>query len=185
VYLLFLVSIFLHGALIWRDPLQRTAAVLVGVAVLGMTLWCLRRSMLAPRMVVELRVDRNAGGRTSFSIISDGRPAPAEVWLNYDDGEQHFAAASGEVPAFPSLRSARFQLPATPARELKVWAHTITAEGTSGSLPARLTVYDGEERREVDLGQSSGQVVLRLNHERCRLEVAFPASPSVRQLLSL
>ncbi len=179
VYLLFLVSIFLHGALIWRDSPQRLAAVFVGVAVLGMTLMCLRRGMLAPRVVVELRVEPNAGGRASFSTISNGRPAPAEVWLNYDDSEQHFAAASGEVLAFPSLRSARFQLPATPARELKVWVHRITPEGASGSLPARLTVYDGEERREVDLGQSGGQVVLRLNHEQSRLEVAFPASSPV------
>jgi hypothetical protein len=185
VYLLFLVSIFLHGALIWRDPAQRLAALLVGVAVLGLTLLSLRRGMLASRVVVELRVDRNAGGRASFSIISNGRPAPAEVWLNYDNSEQHFAAASGQVPAFPSLRSARFQLPATPARELKVWAHMITSEGTSGSLPARLTVYDGEERRKVNLGQSGGQVVLGLNHERCRLDVAFPASSPVSQLLLL
>jgi amino acid permease len=185
VYLLFLVSIVLHGALIWRDPAQRLAALFVGVAVLGMTLLCLRRGMLAPRVVVELRVNLNAGGRATFSIISSGRPAPADVWLKYDDGEQHIAAASGEVPAFPSLQSATFQLPATSARELKVWAHTITPEGASGSLPARLTVYDGEERRAVDLGQSGGQVVLRLNHEQCRLEVAFPASSPVSQLLPL
>ena len=179
VYLLFLVGIFLHGALIWRDPPQRLAALLVGVAVLGMTLLCLHRGMLVPRVVVELRVDRNAGGRATFSIILSGRPAPAEVWLKYDDGEQHIAAANGEVPAFPWLRSATFQLPATPARELKVWAHAITPEGASASLPACLTMYDGEERREVDLGRSGGQVVLRLNHEPCRLEVAFPASSLV------
>src|SRR5262249_468013 len=87
---------------------------------------------------LELRVDRNAGGRASFSIISSGKPAPADVWLKYDDGEQHIAAASGELPAFPSLQSATFLLPATPARELKVWAHTITPEAPPGACPRAL-----------------------------------------------
>jgi hypothetical protein len=175
VYLLFLVSIFLHGALIWRDPPQRLAALFVGVAVLGMTVVCLRRGMLARRLVVEVRVNQNAGGRAAFSILSSGRPAPADVWLNYDDDERHIAAASGEVRSFLSLRSATFQLPATPARELKVWAHAITPEGVSESLPVLLTMYDGDERREFDLGRSGGQTVIRLAQESRRLEMTFPA----------
>jgi amino acid permease len=174
VYLIFLVSIFLHGALIWHDPLQRVAALLVGVTVLGMTLLCLRRGMLAPRVVVELRVERNAGERATFNIISSGRPAPVDVWLDYDDGEQHIAAASGEVRAFPSLQLARFQLPAAPARELKVWAHAITPDGISESLPVFLTVYDGDEQQVFDLGRSGGQTLLHLAHEFCRLEISFP-----------
>src|SRR5262249_15330203 len=109
VYLLFLVSIFLHGALIWRDPPQRLAAFLVGVAVLGMTLVCLRRGLLAPRVVVQLCVEQGAGARATFSIISSGRPAPADVWLNYGDDKQHIVAAGGEVPAFRSIQSATFQ----------------------------------------------------------------------------
>jgi hypothetical protein len=174
VYLLFLVSIFLHGALIWSDPAQRLAALLVGLIVLGMTLVCLRRGMVARRVVVELRVDRSAGGRATYSIISSGRPAPADVWLKYNDGEQHSVAASGKASAFRSLRSATFQLSATPARELKVWAHAITPEGISESLPMLLTVYDGDERREFDLGRSGGQKVLRLAQKSYRLEITFP-----------
>ena len=60
--------------------------------------------------------------------------------------------ASGEVPAFRSLQSATFQRPATPARELKVWAHSITPEGVSESLSALLTVYDGDDRRKLISG---------------------------------
>src|SRR5262249_52336908 len=120
----------------------------------------------------------SAGGRATFSIISSGKPAPADVLLNYDDGQRHIATASGEVRAFLSLRSATFQLPATPARELKVWAHAITPEGISESLPVFLTVYDGDERREFDLGRSGGQTVIHLAHESCRLEMTFPAPVS-------
>jgi hypothetical protein len=151
----------------------------VGVVVLGMAVVCVRRGMLAPRVVVELCVDRSAGGRATFSIISSGRPAPADVWLNYGDGEQHIVAARDEVPAFPSLRSATFQLSPTPAREVKVWAHAITPEGISESLSVLLTVYDGDERREFDLARSGGQTVLHLAHELCRLEITFPAPAPV------
>jgi hypothetical protein len=176
VYLLFLVSIFLHGALIWRDPSQRLAAVFVGVAVLGMTLVCLRRGMLAPRVVVELRVNRNAGGRASFSIISSGRPALADVWLKYDDGEQHIAAASGEVRAFPLLQSATFQLPATPARELKVWAHAITLEGASEALPTRLDVRDGAQAHQIDLHHAGGQALVPLTDAAGAVQVTLSRS---------
>jgi hypothetical protein len=51
IYLLYLVSLFLYGLVIWKDPVQRVVALAVGVTVLSMTIVQFRRRTLARRMV--------------------------------------------------------------------------------------------------------------------------------------
>jgi len=179
VYLLFLVSIFLHGALIWQDPAQRLAALFVGVAVLGMTFLCLRRGMLAPRIVVELRVERSAGERATFSVVASGRPVPADVCLQYDGGAQQSTAASGEVRAFASLQSLTFQLPATAARELKVWAHAISPDGSSEMLPVCLDVQAGAQAHRIDLRSCGGQAIVPLTGTPGAVQVTLSRSEAL------
>jgi amino acid permease len=179
IYLLFLSNLFLHGLLIWQHPLERAGGVLVGLLMLGVTIMMIRRGSFAPRVVVELRDDRRPAGRPHLTITVAAQPAAAEVRLGYPDGEQQVARSEGPLPAIAVLRCIGVQLPAGPARELKVWAHIITSQGISEGLPALLTVYDGDERQDVDLGRCSGQIVLRLKRESCRLEITFPASSSV------
>ena len=74
------------------------------------------------------------------------------------------------------LRSVTFDLPATPARELKVWAHQINPEGHSEPLPARLEVRLGAETRQWDMSQSGGEALLPLNGAGCRVQVALRES---------
>jgi predicted transcriptional regulator len=173
IYLLFLVSLFLHGLVIWENPVQRAAALAVGLLMLGATMAMARRGAFASRVVVELREDQREGRRPAFAITAGGQPATAEVRLGYADGEQRVRVATAEIPTFSALRYATFQLPATDARELKVWAHQITPEGNSESLPARLVVHCGGEKKEFDLKLSAGQVVLLLDGSACRLELTF------------
>jgi len=190
IYLLFLVSLFLHGLVIWENPVQRAAALAVGLLMLGATIAMARRGAFASRVVVELREDQRGRGlrpeacpersrraqpegQAAFAITAGGQPAMAEVRLGYADGEQRVRAATAEIPTFSALRYATFQLPATDARELKVWAHQITPEGNSESLPARLVVHCGGEKKEFDLKLSAGQVVLLLDGTACRLELTF------------
>jgi hypothetical protein len=100
------------------------------------------------------------------------------VRLGYADGEQQIRAATGTVPSFSSLRYVNFRLPATQARELKMWAHKITPEGDSEGLPVWLEVHCGGEKKEFDLKLSGGQVVLPLNGEACRLTITLTESSS-------
>jgi amino acid permease len=172
IYLLALTGLFLHGLVIWEDPVQRFVALAVGLTMLGVTIAMQRRGVFARRLVVELREDQ--GEQASFAVTSGGQAAETAVWLGYPDGEQHRQAATGEVPAFSALRYARFQLPVTQAQELKVWAHKITPERDSEGLPARLEVECGREKQEFDLKLTGGQVVLPLAGEKCRLEIALP-----------
>jgi hypothetical protein len=135
-----------------------------------------RRGSFAPRLVVELRQDQSEGGRALFNITVGGQSVPAAVRLGYPDSEKQHEAATGEVPAFSSLRYAKFQLPAIQARDLKVWAHKITPEGNSEGLPALLEVHRGHEKKDFDLKLSGGQVVLPLEGQACRLAITLPES---------
>ena len=177
VYLLFLSNLLLHGLLIWEHPLLRVGGVLMGLLMLAVTVAMVRRGAFAPRAVVELRDDRRPGGRPLFATSAGGQPAVSLVRLRTDDGEQQIQGASGALPAFSALRSVGVHLPAGPAGELKVWGHTITPDGISESVAARVTIRDGDEQHVFDLGRAGGQIVLRLKHEATQLEFAFPASP--------
>jgi amino acid permease/predicted transcriptional regulator len=193
VYLLFLVSIFLHGLVIWQGPVERAGTLLIGVLMLVVTIVMARRGAFAPRLVVELRVgaglapalgDRKGRPYTSlastrqavFAITAGGQPVTAEVRLGYPEGEQRYQAATGEVTAPSSLRYATFQVPAEQAQELKVWAHKVTPEGDSESLPALLEVRCGDETTRFDLKLSGGQALLPLTGETCRLEITLAES---------
>lgn len=174
VYLFYLFNLLFHGLVIWQDPVQRVVGTLVGLLMLGVTLHLIRKGGFAPRLVIELREDQRQDGQSLFAVTAGGQPAVAEVWLSYEDGEQHVQTATDEIPAFASLRRATFQPPTTKARELKVWTHKITPEGDSESLPARVEVRCGDEREAVDLELFGGQVVLPLTGEACRLEIVLP-----------
>ena len=175
-YLLYLTGLLLHGLVIWENPGQRAVALGVGVMMLGVTIALVRRGSFAPRLVVELRQDQSEGGRALFNITVGGQSLPAAVRLGYPDSEKQHEAATGEVPAFSSLRYAKFQLPAIQARDLKVWAHKITPEGDSEGLPALLEVRCGDEEKDFDLKLAGGQVVLPLEGQACQLAITLPES---------
>jgi hypothetical protein len=103
--------------------------------------------------------------------------------LNYQAGEQHLQAASGDIPNFSSLRSVAFQLPPTPAKELKVWVHQLTPEDFSEILPARVSIHQGQEKQYFEVTSSGGQVVLPLDGQACRVEISL-AKESVSDLLA-
>ena len=180
IYLLFISNLFLHGLVIWEHPLQRAGGVLVGLLMLVVTAAMIRRGAFGPRVVVELREDRRRAGRSLLAIMADGQPAAADVQVGDAQGERRIQGSTGDLPDFATLRSVDIDMPAGGARELKVWAHSISPEGISESLPVHVAVHDGDEKRDVDLGESGGQVVLRLKHELLRLEFAFPAQSPMR-----
>jgi hypothetical protein len=194
IYLLSLTNLFLHGLVIWENPVQRAAALAVGLLMLAATVAMARWGAFAPRLVVELREDqRERGGRPVpkgcfakqsrgvFAVTAGGQPAPAEVRMGYPDGERLVRAATGQVPGFSALRYVKFHLPTTQAQELKMWAHTITPEGDSEGLPALLGVHCSGEKKEFDLKLSGGQVVLPFTGDACKLEITFTTVQSAAE----
>jgi amino acid permease len=182
VYLLFLSNLFLHGLVIWDHAVLRIGGVAIGLVMLVVTVGMIRRGAFAPRVVVELRQDQRRGERSRVTITAGGEPAAAEVRLTDAQGDRLLQGSTGELPELETLRSVWVTLPAGRARELKVWAHTISPDGISERLPVTVTLHDGDERRDLDLDRSGGQMVLPLKHEACRLEftLAAPSAASVK-----
>jgi amino acid permease len=177
IYFLFLANLFVHGLVIWQNPVERAAALAAGVLMIVATVLMVRGSAFAPRAVVELREDQLEPGRSAFAVTSRGEPATAEVRLGYTDGEERIQATAGQVRTFSSLRHVHFHLPTTRARELKVWAHRITTDGDSVGLPALVGVESDGTKQELDLELSRGQGVVPIDGEECR--VAIDLRPSV------
>jgi predicted transcriptional regulator len=165
IYLVAVSTLFLHGLLIWQDPFQRGMALLVGSIILAITALLMRQGAFACRLVIEVRQDTTQEGTGIFTVTDSGRAATeARVQLDYADEERLYQAASGAIPEFAALCSAKFQIPSTKAKELAVWLHRVTVEGQSENLPALLRVSSGKDMREFHMDGASKQFVLPLGN---------------------
>jgi hypothetical protein len=173
IYVLFMGNLMLHGLIIWSGPVERASALAVALLALGSTAWMVRRGVLAPRAVVQLRDDARPGQRAALAITVNGQPASARAGLDYPGDEQTFEAAVREIATFSSLRRVVLQLPAGPARELKVWTHRITLDGDSEPLPALLEVSCADQTRRVDLAAYGGPALVPLTSDACRLQITL------------
>ncbi len=173
IYLISLTSLFLHGLIIWEGPVERAGALLVGVLMIALTVTMLRQGAFAPRAVVQLVEDQSGEGAAHFSVLAGGHPLDSNVRLGYAEGDQHLQAASGPIPDLASLRHATFVLPIRKIRELRVWAHRITEEGSSAGMAALLNVQHGNETAQFDLKLSGGQMTLPVDGEACQVEIGL------------
>jgi hypothetical protein len=171
-----LVNLLVHGLVIYRDPWSRLAALGFALAVIGLAAMMLRRRAFGRRSVIELREDVRERAGSVLTITSAGQPLIAEVRLGQPAGEDRFEAATVAVPSPSKLQYVAVQLPVSPARELKVWAHRVTADGISETLPALVEVQCGTETRRFDLELSNGPVVLPLGSEGCWVRIVLPGA---------
>ena len=178
LYLLFLLGVFLHGLVIWDDPFQRTAAIAVGLIMIGATIIIARRGAFTPRVVVELRVDQRTNEKSEFYITSNGKTTSADVQLEYTGSMQHLIAPSGAIDSIAALNSATFRLADTRAHELKVWTHEITPEGNSMAVPARMEIQANKPTRIDQLGGVDGQKILPIDGTTCWVKIIFGDSVS-------
>ncbi|MBN1285740.1 MAG: hypothetical protein JXB47_10105 [Anaerolineae bacterium] len=176
VYLVSLTSLFLHALVIWESTGPRLVALATGLFAIGFTYFIWRRGGFAPRAALVLTEKAGERGETSlrFTAVVGGRPAPVTVRLYYADGhEQILHATAGVLPDRASLARAVFELPATTARDVKVWARCVTPEKATG-IPAWLTVRHGSE--ETDWGSLEpvgGPVTVLLRGARTSLTFTF------------
>ena len=113
--------------------------------------------------MIEVRQEPVEQGGGTFMVTDCGRAATqARVELGYVDGERSDQAASGAIPDFPELCSAKFHVPGTKAQELLVWVHRVTSDGQSEHLPALVKVSSGTQIREFHLDGIRKQFILSL-----------------------
>ena len=176
LYSLFLGNLLLHGLLVWKNPVARIGALSVALLSLVATAIMIYGGAFATRLVIELRENPQERGRTVFRIIAGGKPKKADVCLGYADGEQHYQAATGEVPSPSLLRYAVFQLSTKRVKELKVWAYRDNSTSGFESLPALVEVENGNKKMSFDLKLSGGKILLPLNNVACCLKIELPES---------
>ena len=179
LYAFFVAVLFLHGFVLWDDPVQRAVAVASGVVTLGATLVFALRGSYRAQAVVELRA--NGDDRpVVFNVTAAGHPAHADVRVDALPEVPVVAASSGELPPLGRLRSVTFRLSPPDVRAVKLWLHRVTADGRSEGLAGRVTVGGGESRA---IDERSGQLVVPLDTSGERIEInvfSIGAEPSGR-----
>jgi amino acid permease len=174
LYLFFLLSVVLHGLVIWDNPWERAGALIVSAAMLAATFAMKRRGAFARRATIEVRSDED-GDRTLFEITVGGRALGSLVDLDYRDDSKTLRAAAGEIPRFSALRRAVFRLDVdsvSAAPEVKVWVHQTMADG--GSIPmqsvARMRSNGIVFERDLELSGGSAVFPMKSGDE---IEVVF------------
>jgi amino acid permease len=184
IYLLFMGLLLVHGLFLWKAPAARAAALGTAAAIAGATVLLVRRGTFAPRLVLELREELGGDGVPAegvlgwFDVSASGQPVSAAVRLEYAHGEQRLHAAAGAIASLARLRGAEFRLPVERVRELKVWAHRVTPEGSSEGLAGVVEVECGGATRQFPLGPSGGKLLLPVAGESCRVWITLAASPA-------
>jgi amino acid permease len=174
IYLIFLCAIFVYGLFIYQGAVERAVTLLIGAAIVVVTIEMLRRGALKKRAVVELHADYSPGGRHQFNVVAGGKPAVTPVRLEYTDCVEQVTAASGSLSSLASLCSAAFELAPGGASEVKVWTHSISPEWISEPLPTKLCVRCDSSWRELDLAQTGGKALLPCDCETCQLTLLLP-----------
>ncbi|NTU77984.1 MAG: hypothetical protein HGA45_01045 [Chloroflexales bacterium] len=152
----FLGVVVLHGLVIWEQPVARAAAlaVVVGVTLLSGDTW--RRGRFAPLAAVELRT--SADGGLLARLVVGGQLVKATCrW----DGRQLVLA-----------------LPATGARELKVWAHLLTPGGESQPLGVVAELVQEDGVRQMKVAAATGWVMVPFDGRVGELRVALSGRQS-------
>jgi amino acid permease len=181
IYVLFIAGILLHGLVIWQDPIQRLCAVSVSLIMLVVTGILIRKGAFSPRVVVEVCEDltpvapglRRGEGRGRFTITACGKPAAARVRSLYAGSEGECTATAGDLPHFGDLRQITLDLPATAARDLKLWAHRLTPEGVSELMPVVVEVRGAGTVRTADLQVTGGQALFPWSATGCQITLCF------------
>lgn len=157
IYAIFTANLFVHGLFIWQGPVERLAALAVGIGVLAVPVILMRQGAFASRTVIELRREAFPECGGSLTIVTSGRRTEARVRMEYARSWTFWSPAAGPIADFSSLRRVQLRLFGQ-MKELKVWAHHETADGDSEGIPIRLTVVSTGHRRAIEL--RSGKAVL-------------------------
>lgn len=140
---IFLAGVVSFGLWIWDNPLERAAAVGVGVAIVVVTLVSARRGAFTPRTVVEYRVEAGPPAVGLVSVVSGGRAIPAAMRAMDLAGERELGGPVGVVPSPGRLRTLKLDLPPSAAHDLTLWLHAVSPEGSSTAPATTIDISVG------------------------------------------
>lgn len=139
---IFLAGVFLHGLVIWQEPVPRLAAIVVGVLTTALAVRLLVTGRFKPRSIIELRLDEAGGG--SVSVTSDGRRVQPE---------QPMPGLTGRGRP---IQPVTIRLDPGRARELRIWSHQVSADGWSSVVPAGATIARADDHEGFSDPEGAG-----------------------------
>ena len=150
VSVIFLAGIFLHAVVIWTDPIERIAALVVGLGTMSLIAIVLVGPTFRRMAIVELRgAADGAPMRPGLTLTIAGKPASADIVLEHRDARGQLTGA--EPIDLASLSRATIAFAPNGTRRLKVWVHTVSAGGESTPVAATVHLEDGRDRRALPL----------------------------------
>lgn len=173
IYLFFLATIFTHGLFIWEDPIPRILAIGIGIWVLGVTVRMLLRGTMKKRISIELREDQRLEGNNILQIVSGGQQFAVEAQLKTLDREENVQGEFVQLPDFEQVNSISLQVEPNEARTVKIWAHRLTAEGSSQGLPVSIEITSGNESQRFDLGETGEKISFPIMGETQQIYFSF------------
>jgi hypothetical protein len=176
---LYLLSLLAFGLWIWHEPLERLAAIATAVAMVGLVLVTWRRGAFASRTVVEYRVEAGPPAYGVLSLLSAGRPLAAEIGLGETTGLRTLTAAETVINAPNRLRTITVSLPGRAARQLELWVHAVSADGSSTPAPSDVEVVVAGESRTVRMdGRTGGPVIVSQGGDAAVVTISLAGAPA-------
>jgi amino acid permease len=152
ICIFFLAAVLLHGLVIWTQPLQRAVAVGVSICMVVFMIVSVRNSFV-PRSVAEVRYPEEGPSlEPDVSVVARGKTmaeAHHELMAHGGSGNGNFRRNE--------TWSVDIRIPATPVREMKVWVHQRTGDGSTSPLPAIVRLNGNEP---FQLYGATGKIVI-------------------------
>jgi amino acid permease len=175
VYGIFWVAIFLHGAVIWENWLERIIAIGVSLFILVITVTVIKQGAFASRTVIEVFVDRAHTDKAIFQVMSVGKPLTTDLTLIYPDRREQVGAASGSLADFGKLQRVRFSMQPA-AEQLKVWVHELDLGTFSRGVPAQVRISYGDRLETLELSVHQAHVIVSVSPGLSAIELQFEPS---------
>jgi hypothetical protein len=124
--------------------------------------------------VIELKVEISDNDERATLIIVDAGKALAGTFkLVYANEERSMHGSEIVIPSYRQLRNILVEFSAVSSKEMKVWIHRVTSEGSSDAIPATLRIKGAEADQALHLDSRSGQVIVPLNAQTNSLEITL------------
>ena len=178
----FLFGVVAFGLWIWDSPLERLAALVVGVAMVALTTVSWRRGAFAPRTVVEYRLETGPPDRGILSVVSGGRRVLTSVDLDESTGLRRLEGTDIVINAPNRLHAMTVDLPLGISTDVSLWVHAVGPDGGSVRTPVDVRIHDGSAEkafRVTDEAMSAFAVspAVEPGAEPARLTISLTPAP--------
>lgn len=181
IYGMAVLSLLVHGLVLWDNWLQQMGALVVAGLSTGLPFWMWRQGYFQRRSVLVLH--ENAQQQLSFQFLCAGTPVAMQATWEAAGASHETATAGGMLDMEQPLHRAHLQLPPTNGQSLKLWLYRTTNDGAIEPLPVRVCIVTEQQRWQFDLLPANGQVMVSLRETAAEVAVEFvdmanPTHPS-------